>query len=352
MIDWVSCVVPCQQSKLVMDGLMLFCDAATGEVKYSVGTRKSVMGSAESSVTVRTHRNDPALLEVSGNLVKFFQGHNLWGTDDLVPLVAEFMESLSSMHGESLGLVPTDADRAAWWSGEFDLTRVDVTDSFRLRNLADVLAWLRAAEQTAHLSHRGRGQLTKGSTLVFGKHSRRESLKLYAKGQEIVANAKHQPALRDLPHVIEWAQGILRAELVLRSMSLKRLGLRRASAWCRTDEVPFDPLSLLRERLGNLTMTTVTKISAALLGELRPSLRVAVQAWEAGADLRASLSRATFYRYRAELLPHGIDLATVLPRENANVVPLVRVLEAVPASVPEWAEGTALLFEPRRRRVA
>lgn len=351
MIDWVSCVVPCEHLATIHGGSVVSCDA-DGSIEFHVNKRRSIMGSAESAVSIRTHRGDLTQLEISGNLVKFFQGHNLWGTDELVPLVAEFVESLSSTHGEALGLVPTDSDRAAWWSGEFDLTRVDVTDSFRLRSLADVLAWLRAAEQTAHLSHRGRGQLDKGSTLVFGKHSRREGLKLYAKGQEIVANAKHQPALRDLPHVVEWAQGILRAELVLRSMQLKYLGLRRASVWCSTDGVPFDPLSLLRDRLGKLTMTTVSKLSSDLLSTLRPSERTALAAWEAGTDLRAVLARRTFYRMRSKLLPHGIDIATIMPRENSNVVPLVRVLEAVPAPIPDWAVGTPLLFEPRRRRAA
>ena len=41
-----------------------------------------------------------------------------------------------------------------------------------------------AAEMNATLSHRGRGQVTKGSTLYFGKSSRRSSVKFYAKGEE------------------------------------------------------------------------------------------------------------------------------------------------------------------------
>jgi II/X family phage/plasmid replication protein len=72
-------------------------------------------------------------------------------------------------------------------------------------------------------------------------------------------------------------------------------------------------------------------------------------AWESGADLRAVLSRPTFYRYRAELLPHGVDIAVSMPKEAvSNVVPLYRVLEAKPVSAPEWASGTALFWEPRR----
>ena len=59
-------------------------------------------------------------------------------------------------------------------------------------------------------------------------------------------------------------------------------------------------------------------------------------------------SRSAFYKFRAELLPLGLDIATVMPREVSNVVPLYRVLEAKPTQVPDWAVGTLLYFEPRR----
>ncbi|WP_261382156.1 phage/plasmid replication protein, II/X family, partial [Xanthomonas vasicola] len=67
-----------------------------------------------------------------------------------------------------MSLNPTEADRALVRAGMIQLTRVDVTESFHLESRAQVLEWLRAAEQTAHLSHRGRGQLVKSSTLYFG----------------------------------------------------------------------------------------------------------------------------------------------------------------------------------------
>jgi II/X family phage/plasmid replication protein len=59
------------------------------------------------------------------------------------------------------------------------------------------------------------------------------------------------------------------------------------------------------------------------------------------------MSNGSFYRLRSKLLPFGVDVAFVQPKEVSNVIPLVRVLEAVPARVPDWAEGTALYFEPR-----
>jgi II/X family phage/plasmid replication protein len=348
VIDWLTFLAPCAHTRAI-DGGQVLSIAPDGELLWMTRKRAQVRGSFDDTLTIRsaTHTVDPLThVEISGNPVKFFQGHNLWGSDDVHALVVHTLEHLSSL---DLGMVPTDTDRAAWRSGDIRLTRVDQTSSFHLANLSDVLAWLRAAEQTAHLSHRGRGQLVKGSTLYFGQHSRRWSLKLYAKGQEIRSKGHEQGMILQLPHALAWADRTLRAELVLRSMELRRLGLDSVSAWSQIDGVDSSVTTgLLRERLGAMTMNTVSHLPAAILDGLKPSLRMAYQSWEAGTDLRAILPARTFYRYRSELLPHGIDIAALNPKEKSNVVPLVRVLEAVPAQIPDWAHGTRLYWEPRR----
>ncbi len=350
MIDWVSFVAPCHHAERVHGGLVASI-RPDGTLEWQTYRRTSVRGSHDASVTVRTHGAACDHVEVSGNPVKWFQGHNLWGTDDLPALVLSMLDAL--VQRDDLGLDPSESDRSIWQAGGIRLTRVDVTESFHLPSRSDVLAWLRAAEQTAHLSHRGRGQLVKGSTLYFGKNSRRWSLKLYSKGQELEAKHHRQDVVMELPHAMAWADRALRAELTLRSMELKRKGLDMVSAWRHLDaEAGCVPAKLLRPILGAMTMTTTTTLPASVLEGFRPTLRAAFAAWESGYDLRAMFPRPTFYKFRKELLPHGIDIATVQGREPSNVVPMMRVLEAVPAGVPDWAEGTPLYFEPRRLRVA
>ena len=64
------------------------------------------------------------------------------------------------------------------------------------------------------------------------------------------------------------------------------------------------------------------------------------------------LARKTFYRYRTELLKHGIDISIKQARTGldlSNVVPLGTVLHAYPVGVPAWAIGTPLYFEPRHK---
>ncbi len=350
MIDWLSFRAPFPHPHLIHAG-QVTSHRADGSMEWRTCKRHTVTGSYGVGLQVRTSFTGPPpqdelyqSIEISGNPCKFFQGHNLWGTDDLPSLVVATLEAVA----HALGVIIPDHTRQQWMRGDIQITRVDVTESFHLASLAEVLAWLRAAEQTATLSHRGRGQLCKGSTLYFGKNSRRWSLKLYAKGQEVKAKGHGQDAILGLPSCLAWADKTLRAELTLRSMELKRLKLATVADWLPHDGVPSRVTpELLLTHLGDMTMTT-SHLSPEALESLRPALRLAYQSWEAGNDLRKTLSRPTFYRYRKELLPLGVDIATVLPKEVSNVVPLYRILEAKPAPIPEWAIGTPLYFEPRR----
>lgn len=351
MIDWISFTIPCAHDDPIHNGLFVR-QKRDGTVEWESMTRLSIVGSHETAVTVRSAPwVGDGFIEVSGNITKFFQGHNLFGTDDLSGLVLEFMVWLSLQRPDLVQ--PLETDLAAWRAGDYRLHRVDVTASFVLPSRGDVLAWLRAAEQTAYLKHRGRGQLYSNGTLYFGKGSRRWSLKIYAKGPEVEANAKYQPVLEDLPYLKAWADNVLRAELTLRGLELKGLGLETGTAWLPLDGVPFDPQEMLSAKLGAMTMTTNNSLSEEVREELSNLEKASYAAWEAGNDLRNIMSKSAFYRLRNKLLPNGIDIAVVKATEDrSNVVPLVRVLEAVPAAVPEWAMGTPLYFEPRKIREA
>ena len=159
MIDWLTFLAPCGHVRAI-DGGRVLSLSPDGELQWMTRKRASVRGSFDTNLTIRTatHTAEQCThVEISGNPVKFFQGHNLWGCDDVHALAVATLEHLACLPG--LGLLPSAEDRERWVAGDIRLTRVDQTESFHLANRADVLAWLRAAEQTAHLSHRGRGQL-------------------------------------------------------------------------------------------------------------------------------------------------------------------------------------------------
>jgi II/X family phage/plasmid replication protein len=347
MIDWLTMEIPLRHTTPINGGEVVSIDPF-GNLEWRTLKRTTVTGSHEMNLQVRTCTHTPdycSHLSISGNPAKFLQGHNLWGSDDIHGLAIATCERVASL----LGIDVHPDDYAQWIAGAIKLTRVDVTQMFELRNQAEVLSWIRAAEQTAYMSHRGRGRLIGGTTLTFGEKSRRRRLKAYAKGLEVRKNIKAQPAIRELSHALEYADRCLRVELELKAMELKRIGLDTIASWSTDDGVPCEAVTaaLLREELGNMTMTTTASLAPDVMQNLRPALRMAVQAWESGADLRETLPRPTFYKYRKELLPFGIDIATLLPKDVSNVVPLHRVLEAKPVGVPDWAIGTPLYFEPR-----
>lgn len=350
MIDWLKMRFPLPHPEPISAGYVESVNDQ-GLREWITVKRRPLKGSHAAQVNVRTcphSLTQRSLIEFDGNPAKWVQGHNLWGSDDLFGIAVATCEAVAL----TLGLPISEEVRSSWLRGAIELFRVDVAQSYALDSRGQVLAWLRSAEQTAHLSHRGRGQLVKGTTLYFGQHSRRWSIKAYSKGEEIAAKGhwQTQSAILNLPSAAAWADPILRFELTLRHMELKRLSLNVLANWLPIEEVPaVVPLRLLLDRLGDMTMTTTASLSADVLATLRPSLRTAVQSWEAGNDLRLILSRPTFYRYRKELLPLGIDIATLLPKAGqSNIVPLHRVLDPQPVGVPDWAVGTPLYWEPRR----
>jgi II/X family phage/plasmid replication protein len=352
MNDWVTARVPCNHGDEIAGGAMVsYKDANNFDAgcDWAFAKPLPVVGSHDANVRIKTSAFHGELglgreLRIDGNLVKFFQGHNLFGSPDIVGLVSAFMEHLCSL--PQLGLCPTDLQRQMWYNGSFELSRVDLTRMYQLNNLSDVLSWLSTAEHTATMNHRGRGQLTKGSTLYFGKHSRRWSLKFYAKGQEVIAKGHElHDALPLRDRLLEYAQPALRSELTLRSMQLKAMELQLASNWPRTGE---GISQIFDGYLKGLNMSDVRTLPAEILSDLPSGCRLAYQSWLEGHDLKGMLARPTFYRYRSQLLPHGVDISTVNPREVSNVVPLVRVLEATPMSVPDWAKGTELFYLPAR----
>jgi len=327
MIDWVSAILPCKHdpSKLI-SGLVMAFDAQ-GNNEWTVNKTLSVEGSYSSKIQIKSHTENQ--IYISGNPTKFLQGHNLFGTNDLVGLMGKFFDELLK-HPE-LGLCPDPFQYANIKDGHYELTRVDVNETWHLNNQKDVLAWIRAVGETAYLRHRGAGQFS-GDTAYFGKNSRRWALKCYSKGLEILARGHKLPPELAIPEMLEYAQKALRIEGVTRQLELKRRSLHVASNWdIDTAE------ELLLEYISKLEMSDVFMLDESVLDTLPPRLRLTYQAWLNGDDLKSVFTHRTFYRVRKEMEKYGIDISTKSPKEKTNVIPLIRVLEAKPVGIPDWA---------------
>lgn len=327
MIDWVSAILPCKHdpSKLI-SGLVMSFDAQ-GNNEWTVNKTLSVEGSYSSKIQIKSHTENQ--IYISGNPTKFLQGHNLFGSNDLVSIMGKFFDEL--LKHENLGLCPDPFQYANIKDGHYELTRVDVNETWHLRNKNEVLAWIRSVGETAFLKHRGAGQFS-GDTAYFGKNSRRWSLKCYSKGHELTAKGHKLPKELATPEMLEYADKALRIEGVIRQLELKRRLLNVASNWdIDTAE------ELLLEYISKLEMSDVYMLKDDVLDSLPPRLRMVYQTWLNGDDLKQILPHNTFYRYKKALREFGIDISTKSPKEKSNVIPLIRVLEAKPVGIPDWA---------------
>lgn len=353
MIDWLTFVAPLahvtgERGPFFAGEVMATRPDPTDpdgySLDWSIWKRKSFEGSHSSTIQIQSttdERGYPAIW-VSGNPAKWFQGHNIFGTSDLQGLVLEMLHRICA----SVGLKPSTDDLALWNAGLIKLSRVDVTHSYDLGTLPRVRNALRSLDATANLKHRGRGHF-KGDSLTFGKGSRRWSLTLYAKGAEIEVKGHGLPDSLAQTSLPVCAQGLLRAEVRMLSLQLVSEHLEYVAYWGENAS------SELHSRLlAGLQIADAAMLDAPTLDGLPGRLNLAYLAWKEGHDLRATLSRPTFYRYRLELLKHGVDIAVKQERtgqDMTNVVPLRTVLHAYPVGVPDWAVGTPLYFEPRAR---
>lgn len=327
MVDWLTVEMPARLPSPIHGGKVVKFKV-DGETEWTSTTRMTLEGSHSSSVQVRAV--SPELLEVSGNLAKFLQGHNLWGTDDPIDLMDAFLSKVQPL------LWPQGMPDIDIYAG--DVSRIDVTSGFILPKPSDVLAWLRAAHERGVRPYMGRGTFggTDQSSLVYGwadKGNRAKAWQFtfYAKGVEIGRRPLPDLMMKD-DKVIEWVNCLLRAECRLRTVELKRLELRLLGDW-----TPEKVRCVWQDKIGVIDIMSGDVLSPTECEGVRARLLDAYDAWLAGRDLRAGRKRSAWYNLKRQLRDtFGIDIS--VPPPKSNVVPLRRVIVAEPAQRPHWAD--------------
>lgn len=340
-IDWMSFRVPYDMAGRapIQDGQIDFITPG-GSREFSVVKSRSVHGSFEHSVQVRSSGDE---LQISGNPTKWLQGHNLFGCCDGSKLLVEFMCSVCL----ALELPVSAQDEIDWREGRAKLSRIDVTEMYRLP-AGSVPGWIQAAEHSVaggRQKFRGVGSVGSGS-LYIGENSKRLTTVLYDKCSELAVRGHGLSILlpeADRVKLLEYSQDTLRVEVRMRSSELEDRGLRSPASW---GEIMAS--ELIAERLGRISMLDNALLVEADLADMPRRLLGAYHIWLAGQDMRRVYSRAQFYRLRRSLRDYGIDIGVSRPvlvraePEYACGAPLrsflVRSLD-----VPEWSRGTGLL---------
>lgn len=342
MIDWITCRVPFWHDEPIQGGIVQASDEC-GEVEFTSRRWKKFQGSFDSTIQVKTNSltqdNIPGELIISGNPVKFLQGHNLFGHDDFLPMVYDVLMVISDHF--NLPQTPELLNRVLL--GDFSVSRVDINYMYDFGNvvnveqfLSDVLACARTRAGTA---------LSKGETVYLNKKSKRWSFKLYNKLDEISANKKHQRELP--PDLNDWLIGKCRLELTLKSNELREKGLHNAKAWKSVDAA-----EIFKEYVGRIEMKEQT-VDDKILAHLTTSLTGSYCLWKDGHDLKAMYSKSKFYAHRKKLLEFGVDISVPAPAKpkTAQIIPINRVIEVKAAEPPFWVYGTDWFYEPSRRQL-
>lgn len=301
MIDWVTVKLP--YSHNIPAGSCVLVNP-TGEIESEFPRR--LIARASSDTTVGLVVRDGHLY-VDGNANRWLTGQNLTGPDQLHDLVPGWLESVC----ETVG-IPAPTSRVSSWR----LRRLDIARTYQFASDDYVSALLRHLALAATMSNRGRPSLVAGSTVYFGQRSRRWAIKCYNKTEELRrGNREGVPS------------GLLRVELVLRGLELDRLG-RTYEEWTEDAVVTTFDDYVSRMTISGGVITGVN---------LPPRLYGLYELWRRGVDLAATVPRASWYRYRRELLAHGVDIASI---PSKIIEPTDVVTSWVVPPVREWTEYT------------
>ncbi|MBB2487457.1 DNA replication protein [Mitsuaria sp. WAJ17] len=332
-VDWltISQEHPEKGLPVVDSGCVMACDDA-GELVWKTVRAVQHQGSFETSISVKC---DGVRVTLSGNLSRFGRAENLFGFG-FAECIARANEVLAHY-----GLPPFTAGqrieyaakkgkdvRYAWTGAR--VSRIDLTANYEAGSADDA----HAVMQYLGTQHAGRHEgrvLGQGETVAWGGgKGARSYWKAYLKHLEL---RRHECADERVAAHCE-AVGLVRFEGTVRTKALTDMG----AAFLGDYERGFAMQQLVH--LFNDKSAVLTRAEKATddLDELPRHLRATARDYLAGMDTRKTLSQATWYRHRNELLKYGLDLAV---RNVRPFTPRVRVVELRRAERPSWYQLAA-----------
>ena len=287
---------------------------ADGSVERFAHRRAAVEGSFTSRVSLEVHPNPvvsgafratvagvgrrglaAVWFRLDGNPAKWFQRYNLTGSAEVYRVARAFALSV-------LAAAEVQVERVLWSFAY--VNRVDCALNLDAGSAADAASLIRSLSSRATVAHRRASGFA--SSLLFP--GRRSSLSIYHKGPEMRFHPPRDGG--EVPAaILEFADRVVRFEVVLRSESLDELGCRSLFAW-REDS----PGLLWRCWWSMISRLRFPAMSRVDLSCLSPPARRLLASFLAGQDVFALASRATVYRHRlAVLRAGGPDLCLPAP---------------------------------------
>lgn len=343
MIDWVSIYQQHPESATCGKNVCVWLDPHTGErISENVGFM-SHEGSFSTSVSVRAHAGR---VEWSGNPSRWGRRDNVWGLTSLRACLA-----VINSHMDQLGLPHFTMDTSDFnarrrqretSSVSIDtngavLTRVDITRNVSCGDASGLRAYVRAASAAVY---RGKRAGAVHETSIKWGSARNTQIAFYEKGAEVYAHTSKDDDPIYRHRLARWLtdNGILRQEVRFGRQALRTMGLRHIGEWY--DDRAFEAA---RQRIDSLQigcstgldMTFDVFVNAGESQRTATALSGVVSRWYMGEDLRATMTKTTWYRNRQKIRTvMGLDIAN--PPDVSVLNTRVRSVELSPCSPPDW----------------
>jgi len=252
-------------------------------------------------------------LHLDGNLGRFGAASNLFGL--------HVHESASHV----LDLLGKSTDTFFENPSALRLRRVDLTANFSFSSAGDAAAYIDWCAQQ-RLGRAVAVPYPTGCSWV----TENWSAKVYDKLADMRRHNQN-----DLADELQRREGyILRLETTIRTDELKRQQLDSIDKWS-----PDMENVIFSERFAPILRGENLPSLDELADTLPTRLATCLHAWRNGMDYQAAMrdrkiSRATFYRLKADLLPYGIDISNRCNVRTLAIRP--RLIEMRPLHQPEW----------------
>ncbi|MFP3801795.1 phage/plasmid replication protein, II/X family [Paraburkholderia sp. SIMBA_027] len=279
---------------------------------------------------------------IRGCPLKPLQGHNVFGSNNVCLLAGTLIGAVL----DALGVPYTEAQRAAWFAGEFELAEIHITERFGLPDGMEQKQFYRHILRNTSWEFRP-ACLQQGTGIRLAKHQNGPALVMYDKAQELTS--RRTRAFRHLQAVVGetdaakvW-KGLtitgstsIRAELKVPKEYLARHYLRRGSAWTQSivDAVYWEEMAKLRFE-SHVSLNTLRPVINQI--DDRP-LRHALELWTGGRELRTIYPPSSLAHIRSQVRQAtGIDIVTDVPMETALPVASILSRENLRPQFPAWA---------------
>lgn len=351
MIDWFRGEILFNHEPLP-SGKLISIDSA-GTLEFQSDKSFTSRGSHESTLRLKSANINSdgvaTTLMIDGNISKFVQGHNVFGSLNLNKILLKAFNLIIQNHSDIFSYTDSftqlkniaQAEKRIE-EGYYLVKMLDINFIYDLGSDLAVEQWLYSASINARSQSGAATKSKKGNTVYIQQHSRRWSMKWYNKFREITSsNLSHRLKQEFFDSGLpKFTEGKLRSELRLMALELKDLGIKFGSQL-----TPSVLTGLYNDYLEKIEMKPNKLLIEEELQNLPRSVARTYDQWKQGVDIKASLPDRTYYRHRRSLMEIGVDISIPPLQVDVpnNVIPMMRVIEANPVQNPQWAYDKGLI---------